>query len=159
LDGNLMTAFTRPNPAVKVRGDLRVPVIVAITESDLIGFGSLKGYRTVRTPDTDKLRVWEIAGTAHADNYVFSVGYMDSGLEPIEKLAAAFAPMSEFMGRKVDQPMNFAPHHHYVVETAVWQLDRWLKTGEPAPKGSELKLTEDQVPRLVTDANGLAEGG
>jgi hypothetical protein len=104
--------------------------------------------------------VWEIAGSAHADNYTFSVGFIDSGLLPVEQLAAAYAPTTEmFGGQKLDHPMNFGPQHHYVVEAALWQLDRWVKTGQAAPTAPPLKLTADKNPTLVTDANGLAEGG
>jgi hypothetical protein len=63
------------------------------------------------------------------------------------------------MGRKLDQAMNFAPQHHYVVQAALWQLDRWVRTGEAAPSAPPLKLTGDKDPQLDTDAIGLAEGG
>src|SRR5262249_50415237 len=55
--------------------------------------------------------------------------------------------------------MNFGPQHHYVVQAALWQLDRWVKTGPAAPKAPVLKLTDGERPKLVTDANGLAVGG
>jgi len=159
MDANPFALFTGAGPVPRLRSDLRVPVITVITESDLLGFGPLKGYSQARQPDTDKLRVWEIAGSAHADNYVFSVGFIDSGTLPIEKLAAAFAPSFEMFGQKLPQAMNFGPQHHYVTEAALWQLDRWIKTGQAAPKGAALKLTQDKPPKLVTDANGIAEGG
>jgi hypothetical protein len=148
-----------PAKFVKLRPDLRVPVITIITESDLLGFGPVKGYSEARQGDTDKLRVWEITGSAHADNYVFSVGFLDSGSLPIEKLAAAYAPTSKVLGAKRDQPMNSGPQHHYVVQAALWQLDRWIRTGQAAPQAPALKLTQDKPPQLVADANGIAEGG
>jgi hypothetical protein len=159
LDANPSALFTGTAPVLRLRPDLRVPVITVITESDLLGFGPLKGYSEARQPDTDKLRVWEITGGAHADNYVFSVGFLDSGSLPVEKLAAAYAPSFEMFGRKLDQPMNFGPQHHYVVEGALRQLDRWIRTGEAAPKAPELKVTQDKPPKLATDPNGIAEGG
>jgi hypothetical protein len=160
LDGtSMIAALMGPAKAVKLRPDLRVPVLTVITESDLLGWPPLNGYHAARQADTDRLRVWEVAGTAHADNYTFTVGFIDSGSLPAEKLAAAYAPTSEALGRKLDQPMNFAPQHHYVVEAALWQLDRWVKTGQAPPKAPALKLTEGETPRPVTDANGLAEGG
>jgi hypothetical protein len=157
--GPILAALASSAKAVKLRPDLRVPVLTVITESDLLGWPPLNGYHAARQADTDRLRVWEIAGTAHADNYVFTVGFIDSGTLPAEKLAAAYAPASEMLGRKLDRPMNFGPQHHYVVQAALWQLDRWVKTGQAAPNARVLKLTEDKSPKLVTDANGLAEGG
>jgi hypothetical protein len=160
LDGaSMLAAVTGPAKALRMRPDLRVPVLTVVTEGDVLGWPPLGGSYAARQPDGERLRVWEVAGTAHADNYVFTVGFIDSGSLPVEKLAAAFAPTSESLGRKLDQPMNFAPQHHYVVEAALWQLDRWVRTGKPAPSAPPLKLTEDKGPKLVTDANGLAEGG
>jgi hypothetical protein len=159
LDGASILAALLGSKAVKLRPDLRVPVLTVITESDLLGWPPLSGYHAARQADTDRLRIWEIAGTAHADNYTFNVGFIDSGSLPVEKLAAAYAPTSEMLGRKLDRPMNFAPQHHYVVQAALRQLDQWVRTGQPAPKAPGVKLTDGKRPKLVTDANGLAEGG
>ncbi len=159
IDGSLMALVTGTAPVLRLRPDLRVPVLTVNTESDVLGFSSLKGTWEARQPDAEKLRTWEITGSAHADNYVFSVGYIDSGSLPIEKLAAAFAPTSKSVGRKMDQPINFGPQHHYVVQAALWQLERWVRTGESAPKAPELNLTDDRPRKLLTDAHGIAEGG
>jgi hypothetical protein len=151
--------FEGPLKAVKLRPDLRVPVMTVITETDLLGLAMLAGYRAARQPDTDRIRVWEIAGTAHADNYIFTVAFIDSGSLPAEKLAAAYAPTSSVLGGKPDKPINFGPQHHYVLQAALWQLDRWLRTGQAPPKAQPLKLAEGKAPQLVADANGLAQGG
>lgn len=143
---------------VKLRSDLRVPVMQLITETDLLGFG-LGGFYGARQPDTDRLRTWEIAGTAHADNYLFSVGAIDSGSVPIEQLAAAWAPMRKIQSGQLDKPINNAPQHHYVTEAAVCQLDRWLRTGEAPPKAAPLEVIAGNAPKLALDANGNAQGG
>jgi hypothetical protein len=77
--------------AVKLRSDLRVPVMTVVTETDVLG-GGLLGFYRARQPDTEKLRIWEIAGAAHADTYLMGAGAIDSGSAPIEQLAAALAP-------------------------------------------------------------------
>ena len=160
LDGaSIFTSVVGPVKAVKLRRDLRVPVMTLITETDLVGGGRMTGYHGARQSDSDKLRVWEIAGTAHADNYGFAGGFIDSGSLPLALLAASFAPTSDVLGSKLAKPMNFGPQHHYVVQAALWQLDRWLRTGEAPPNAAVLKLTEGKPPQLVLDANGLAEGG
>jgi hypothetical protein len=92
--GSIFAFFTGSAKAVKLRPDLRVPVMTVITETDLVGLAGLLGYQAARQPDTDRLRVWEIAGAAHADNYTFGVGFIDSGSLPAEKLATAYAPTS-----------------------------------------------------------------
>ncbi len=158
-DTPALEALVSSSKAVKLRTNLRVPVMTMVAENDVLGWPPLKGSHAARQADNDRLRVWEIAGTAHADNYVYSAGYIDSGSLPLEKLAAAYAPTKDAMGGKLAEPMNFGPQHHYVVQAALWQLDRWVRTGEAPPQSPALKLTEDKTPKLVTDANGLAEGG
>ena len=147
--------------AVKLRTDLRAPVITVITETDLIGMG-MPGFYSACQPDNDRLRIWEIPGTAHADNYTFTVGHMDSGLVPLEKLAAANEPTAIALGGASAKPVNNALQHHYVVEAALWNLDRWIRTGQAPAKANPIKVKEIQPgtpPSLVLDANGLAEGG
>ncbi|HEX7946756.1 MAG TPA: alpha/beta hydrolase domain-containing protein, partial [Phenylobacterium sp.] len=53
-------AQPRAPGGVKLRPDLRVPVITLISETDLLGSSQLGGFYGARQPDTDKLRVWEM---------------------------------------------------------------------------------------------------
>jgi hypothetical protein len=158
LDAHPMALFTAKS-ALKLRPDLRVPVLTVITENDLTGFGPIKGYSEARQPDSDNLRVWEIAGSAHADNYVFRVGFIDAPSLPIEKLAAAYAPMTNSFGATAEKPLNFGFQHHYVTQAAFWQLERWVRTGKPVPKAPEIRLSSNNPPKIATDVHGLAEGG
>ena len=89
-------------PVVKLRTDLRVPVITVITETDLLG-GRIPGFSNARQPDNEHLRVWEVPGTSHADAYTFGVGFIDSGSTPLEKLAAGFAPTNKILGSELGQ--------------------------------------------------------
>ncbi|TCM20380.1 hypothetical protein EDF56_10240 [Novosphingobium sp. PhB165] len=140
---------------VRLREDLRVPVIMIETESDLTSLGGL----AVRQPDTDRLRTWEIAGTAHADNYLLAVGSIDSGNIPIEKLAAAFEPIQDLMGKRLGKPVNFAPQHHYVAQAALHRLHRWVMDGETPPSAERLQLASDDPSQLARDDDGNVLGG
>ncbi|THD68151.1 alpha/beta hydrolase domain-containing protein, partial [Phenylobacterium sp.] len=68
------TAAMRGGPNAKgptgvlMRPNLRVPVMTLISETDLIGSG-LSGFWAAQQPDSDKLRIWEMPGTSHVDNY------------------------------------------------------------------------------------------
>ena len=155
LAGGSALEATRPAP---FRDDPRVPVISVITETDLVD-GHLLGYHHARRPDNDRLRVWEIPGTAHADNYTIRVGFIDNGSVPLEALVAAYAPTNELMGTTLSYTINFAPQHHYVLQAAVAGLDTWVRTGEPAPAAQPLALTDGDTPALVLDEHGLARGG
>jgi hypothetical protein len=153
----------RPGPAgVLMRPNLRVPVMTLISETDLIGSG-LSGFWAAEQPDNDHLRIWEMPGTAHVDNYMFFVGGFDNGSAPMDKIAALWKPTDALFGAKMARPINSAPQHHYVAMAALSQLDRWVRTGKAPPKAPRI-VTEPasaagQPPTLVLDANGNAEGG
>ncbi|MBI2696330.1 alpha/beta hydrolase domain-containing protein [Mycobacterium nebraskense] len=144
--------------AVKFRPDLRVPLLTVITETDLFGHVPL-GYYSARQPDNEWLRVWEIPGAAHADNYTILVAPIDSGSAPLSDIVAAYAPTNMLMGQQLEHYINFGPQHHYVVQAAIAALDRWVRTGEPAPSAAPIAMSESESPQLLLDANGLAQGG
>jgi hypothetical protein len=148
--------------AVKFRIDLRVPLVTIITETDLFG-GVRYGYYFARQPDSQWLRVWEIPGAAHADNYTIQVAPIDTGSAPLDDIVAAYAPTNMLMGQQLGHYINFAPQHHYVVQAALAALNKWVGSGEPAPTGSRIKIreTDELLPILepILDANGLAKGG
>jgi hypothetical protein len=162
LENPYMAAPTDRSRVVKLRTDLRAPVITVITETDLLD-GGIPGFHGARQPDNERLRIWEVAGTSHADAYTFTIGFIDSGSTPLEQLAAGYEPTDRIMGMGLAKPINNAPQHHYVLEAALWNLDRWIKIGQAPPKAGPIKLSEgDQsgTPAgFVLDANGLAEGG
>jgi hypothetical protein len=161
LDGaSMMGASANLPQLARLRTDLRVPVLTVITETDLIG-GGLPGFYGARQPDYERLRVWEVPGTAHADIYTFMAGFMDSGSTPLDKLAAAWQPTDKILGAQLAKPINAAPQHHYVVQAALWNLDRWIKTGHAPSSAAPMKVTAnaDKPPTFVLDANGETEGG
>jgi hypothetical protein len=161
-NASMITPSGQP-PIVKFRPELRVPVITVITETDLIAMGRIPGYYAARQPDTGKLRVWEVPGTAHADAYMFSVSPMDSGVTPLEKVAASYEPTNKMLQSELAKPVNNAPQHHYVAEAALWSLDRWIRTGQAAAQAAPMKIKAaeepDASPTLMLDANGLTQGG
>lgn len=140
------------------RADLRVPVMNIITETDLVG-AVLAGYYLARQPDNDKLRTWEIPGTAHADAYTVRVAFIDSGSAPLEQLAAGYEPTSELMGQDLGYNFNFAPQHHYVLQASIAGLVNWVRTGTPPPSAPRLEIGDGDPPPLVEDDNGIAKGG
>lgn len=139
-----------------IRTDMKKPVLVFISESDLMFPG---GYLSARQPDHDYLRTWEVAGTAHADTYTLGGAAVDSGSAPIEVLARAYAPTSSIMGMPLAQPMNSAPQHHYVMQAALAALNRWVVAGQAPAQGQRINTSESTPPQLAVDANGNATGG
>ncbi|MDT5403012.1 MAG: hypothetical protein QOK33_6243 [Mycobacterium sp.] len=144
---------------VQFRPDLKAPTLAFITETDLVGSLVLPGYHGASQPDNDHLRVWEVPGSAHADNYTIQVGFIDNGAAPLADLVAAYAPTNVLMGEQLSHFINFAPQHHYVLQAALANLHSWVLTGKPAPAGPRIEISESDPPAFVPDANGIAAGG
>src|SRR6185295_12396911 len=114
-----------PQASVKVpatahiRGDLNVPVLTFETESDL----TFLGYVNARQEDSERFRLWEVAGTAHADTYTTVVGMTDLGNSPdAARLVLTTTPVPGFGA--CTAPINSGPHH-FVLDAALAGLIRW----------------------------------
>jgi hypothetical protein len=146
--------------SVHIRSDIRVPVLMFITETDLVLPGL--GYSAARQADAPNIRTWEVAGSAHADSYLMAAmadGALLSDSAPIESLVKAFAPADRVLGKRLARPMNTAPQHHYVLMAALAALRAWVVEGrapEPAPP---LCVSGTLPPLLVADPVGNATGG
>ena len=106
------------------------------TETDL----TLLGYAPARQPDTEHFRLWEVAGTSHADYYTIVAGRNDATGEP---QYAAVVEEDTILGfLRCDRPFNSGPMH-YVFNRAVRSLDEWLLTGALPSEAARLDLTAD----------------
>jgi hypothetical protein len=63
-DGRIDLEAGRHDPPVRIRDDLDIPVLVLETETDVLGH---LDYLPARQDDHERFRLWEVAGTAHAD--------------------------------------------------------------------------------------------
>lgn len=119
-----------------IREDTEVPVLMLQTETDVL---SILDFFPARQPDTDRIRTWEVAGTAHAD------AYLVRGIE-----TSSGCPT----------PINSGPHH-FLVKSALRSLDRWVSEGELPPSGDALNVDADAEggPTFVRDEYGIVEGG
>ncbi|WP_230487215.1 alpha/beta hydrolase domain-containing protein [Nocardioides anomalus] len=121
----------RTGAAAPIRDDLDVPVLMVQTETDLVG---LLDHVRARQPDGARVRLWEVAGTAHADRYV--IGEFEAVLG-------------------CPRPVNRG-QQAYVVRAALRWLDGWARDGDPAPTAARLALEGRE---LVRDRAGNAVGG
>jgi hypothetical protein len=119
-------------PAI-LRTDLDTPVLELQAENDVIGVLS---SITVRQPDSSTFRLWEVAGTAHADARL--IGIAAAGLD-------CGAPIN-------DGPM------HFVAKAAFSSLDNWVRTGELPAMAQRLETPGDP-PEFLRDVDGIAQGG
>lgn len=144
----------RPPSAVRLRTDLRVPVLTVQTETDL----GLLGFLPARQDDDDRSRLWEIAGSAHADTYTVR-GFRDDGRLPPERVARLWRPTDTIAGIRCDRPINAGPQHHYVLQAAVAHLERWALGGPPPPTADRLAIASPEPLRFATDEHGNVRGG
>jgi hypothetical protein len=129
-------------------------VLTFQTESDLIILGSLAS----RQPDGPFFRLWEVAGTAHADTYSLMVGAGDLGDDPsVAEVVEESAPIPGII--ECDKPINSGPQH-FVLKAAVAALNRWVRDGEAAPSAPLLEV-EGSLPdaEFVLDDYGNVLGG
>jgi hypothetical protein len=127
---------------VLIRTDLDVPVMLVETETDL----TLLGYAAARQPDTDRLRTWEVAGTAHADAHLMR--------------AIVGGPRDPGLGSLIGcpEPINTGPHHE-VVSAAFHNLVTWVADGTTPPAGEPIELVEGDEVVIARDEDGNALGG
>jgi hypothetical protein len=116
------------------RTDQDAPVMDIQTETDVAGF--LNSY-AARQPDSDHFRLWEVAGTAHADAHLIgpNTKYFDCGL-----------------------PINNGPMH-IVAKAALRALETWLTTGKAPVTAPRLDVVTGPRPTVKRDSDGIALGG
>jgi hypothetical protein len=129
-------------------------VLVLQSETDVI----LLGGGLADQPDSAHIRVWEMAGAAHADTYTISAGRHDDGTLTPAQLAELLRPTSNLMIGNTDSPINAGPQQHYVSEAALAHLVRWAEGGDPPPMAPRLEVNTERTGFRV-DELGLAVGG
>ncbi len=116
------------------RTDTGVPVLDLQAESDVTG---VLDSIVARQPDSNVFRLWEVAGTSHADVHL---------LGSVAKTLQCGAPIN-------NGPM------HLVAKAALRALDTWVRTGTPPAPAPRLEVTNGAQPAVRRDADGIALGG
>jgi len=147
-----------PTPHVVLfRPHLGVPVLAVETETDLL----LLGYLPDQQADFRGFRLWEMAGTSHADDYLINISGSDNGSGAAAQQAfdAMLNPPSSSLAGACARPVNTG-EEHYVLDAAQFWLNRWVQTGHAPPHAARLRVnTASTPPSFVLDANGNVEGG
>ncbi|MEV6066149.1 alpha/beta hydrolase domain-containing protein [Nocardia sp. NPDC052001] len=138
----------------RVRADSPAPVLLLQTETDVVGLMRSIGSRQ---PDSDRFRLWELAGAAHADSYVVGAAFTDSGSLTAAELAERMAARRNPLGVDFPEPINSGPQHHYAVQQAIAALSVWAEGGPAPARADRLEVTA--AGELVLDAHGNALGG
>lgn len=140
-----------PVPATaRIRDDLEVPVLLFQTESDLTTLQSVNA----RQPDNEHFRLWEVAGTAHADTYTVGVGSTDLGNSP--EAARIRLTNSPIPGLTCGAPINSGPQT-FVLRAAFSALNQWVRHDIAPPLADRIELTATNG--IARDTHGNARGG
>jgi Alpha/beta hydrolase domain len=152
-DGFLLLS-TLGNP---IRPDLTAPVWKVLTEFDVEA-----SEASVRQPDSNKFRTWEVAGSSHVDQH------LRASREPLE-LRDFSTPTVASSAEAIPAPQCAVPSigtrvpTHYVVGHAYDLLVRWIADGTPPPSAPRIEIVSFGGPGtpsvIARDSRGLALGG
>ena len=124
--GSELAGQRRGSPA-SIRADLDVPVIVVNSETEVTS------YYGVREADSERFRLWEVAGTSHVS-----------------------VPRPEAPTEGGSNWMSYSP----VYNAAIRHLHHWIKDGVEPPKMPRVEVTPGAPrPNVVRDEHGNAVGG
>ena len=138
---------------VLLREDQGQPAIMYQTETDL--FTSLQ-YLPARQPDSEHIRLWEVAGSAHTDAYTTLKSPTDLGDDPqVADVIATTAARPPFIDCPL--PINDGPSH-WVAKAALAALDDWVRRDTPPPEAPRLQVNETED-GFAQDEFGNALGG
>jgi len=140
-----------PNPTF-IRNDVRVPVLTFETETDLVSLG----YFSNRQEDSDRFRLWEVAGTAHYDAYGLTVGMTDLGKS--SSAADLIVTSTPIAGITCGSPINSGPQH-FVLNAAFAALNKWVTKRKLPPQAPRLDVVAGSPPTITRDVNGNAVSG
>jgi Alpha/beta hydrolase domain len=150
-------------PVVRIRTDLKVPVLTFLTETDVVG---PLDYFPATQPNTNSFSLWEVAGTSHADTYLVTQAVNDntSWASDFDQFASMTSPPSSVtipptFTLSCTVPFN-AGEQHYVFQTALHDLVAWTRTGVPPRQMPRLAVnTSTTPPSYRLDRFGNVKGG
>lgn len=128
--GKESNALLGNGKVVRVRTDINARIMQLWTESEI--FQAFAAYKA-RQPDNDRLRTWEMAGTAHVDEHV--------------------------LGPDAEGGCSLnAGQQHFMIKAAFRAMHRWVKEGVAPPAGEPFKVNAAKN-AIARDQYGNALGG
>lgn len=121
------------------RSDLKTPIMQVQTEAE-----AMVSWPLSRTPDTDRVRYWEISGAAHLDAHLQA------------ELPLITPPNEQNTPHGCLRPLNELPAY-MVDHAALHALTRWVTEGIAPPIAP--RMARNALGFVRTDEAGHAEGG
>ncbi|MBP2326087.1 hypothetical protein JOF56_006472 [Kibdelosporangium banguiense] len=126
--------------SAKIRTDLGVPAFILQAETDVVFSSSVR-------QDTPLVRTWEVAGTAHADQF---------GLNLYNAANARDKGINNGAATYCDKPVNNMTFR-YAENAAFAHLDRWARGGAAPPTAAPITMLFGLI--IVRDGDQNALGG
>ncbi len=123
VGGALADTPRMPNPS-RIRNDLPVPTFVVLTGTDA------PGTAAARQSATDSVVPWELAGTAHGDQWAY-----DAGEVTVRKGAGLAAPSADCTAGSTPSNDGLG---HWAMNAALRRLADWARGGARPPSGQPL---------------------
>jgi hypothetical protein len=149
-----------PTVDVQIRDDLGVPALVFNSETEATAL------YPVRQPDTDMLRLWEVAGTCHTGGVTSQLAmaplFARDGIAFALDGSAGGVPVPEHPNVLSYTPAHRAAFHHF---------NTWVAGGPPPPEQDRIEfdrrattdapvlLSAPGTPAIRRDRHGNALGG
>jgi hypothetical protein len=136
------------DPLSQIRSDLKEPVMFVNTETELTILGAARSVHL--QPDSRSFRMWEMAGTAHADQFLLRNQLGDPDLAPPDPLGCG------------DPPTNDGPQR-FILRASLNALALWVRRQIPPPIAPRLSVDIPPAPGAPSidrdPATGIAIGG
>jgi hypothetical protein len=135
-----------------LRDDLDIPVLMLMTETDILFPGIFSPIAVHNQADNHHFRLWEITGTSHADAHIIALGIQES-------VKSGHSEQGMDCGN--EPPLNDGQPHTYAVRAAVHAVHTWVRSGEEPAEGPRIEIRNRLLfPPIVRDPRtGLAVGG
>jgi hypothetical protein len=148
VDPATMPIGILPTVPVQIRDDLGVPAFVFNSETEATAL------YPVRQPDTDMLRLWEVAGTCHTGG-----ASSQEALAPLfERDGIAFAlggTAGAVQAPENPNVLSYTPAHR----AAFRHFHEWIRGGPPPPSLPRIEFESADPPTIRRDEYGNALGG
>jgi Alpha/beta hydrolase domain len=131
----------------RIRDDLAIPVLKLLSETEYVApqVNELPSLQ----PDTERIRVWGMAGTSHSDWASFVVRYA------ILRRDLPAVPLFD----SCTLPSRSRIPDRYVISAAIDAIVKWVDQGVQPPHAPEFAVTSISPPAVARDPFGNALGG
>jgi len=139
--------------------NVEVPLIRIMPETDVLTLYRFR--REDSDAPNDRYRLYEVAGSAHADGWFYP---FQPPVDVLKKVGSPYPYLANWPFHNQCEPEMLTqktPINTYAMDAAFANLTRWVRDGVPAPKAARISVENGGTPqaRIVRDQYGNAVSG